>query len=137
MRSTARWVAERNARQSVLQREKWTRVKAMRRNAAAKVKGPKDGRTADNGAGHQQNCDWGVPMNRRWIFETESGTFSIEQRDNRFHPIYDDESLGSYDSPQAALDDLVGGHTYGLSNGLDSSEVGLPDDLSEWTLIRI
>ena len=37
---------------------------------------------------------------------------------------------------EMALDDLVGGHTFMPSSGIDTSEVGLPDELSEWTFVR-
>lgn len=50
--------------------------------------------------------------------------------------MYEDESLGSYHSPEATLDDLVGGHTFFPSNGVDPSECGLPDVLADWTFVR-
>lgn len=40
--------------------------------------------------------------------------------------------MGTYASPQHALDDLAGGHTDWPSCG-DPSELGLPDDIGEWS----
>ena len=72
-----------------------------------------------------------------WTFKTPWGVFGIVQKDGRFHAMFGSEHLGAYATPRQALDDLVNGHTLSLSNGLDSSEAGLPDDLSEWTYLRI
>jgi hypothetical protein len=75
-------------------------------------------------------------MRGYWQFETQRGTFRIVPRSGRFHPFYGDEDLGSYHSVEAALDDLVGGHTFFPSNGIDPSTCGLPDEIAEWTFIR-
>ena len=76
-------------------------------------------------------------MRGYWYFETRWGIYSIQQTpDGRWHPVFDGESLGSYHHPAAALDDLVGGHTFTPSNRVDTSKVGLPDDLSEWVFMR-
>lgn len=61
--------------------------------------------------------------------------FAIVPQGDRFEAMFEDESLGSYHSAVAALDDLVGGHTFSPSNGLDTSEIGLPDELAEWTFV--
>jgi len=71
-----------------------------------------------------------------WFYETQWGTFAIVPKTNRFVAMFEDEELGSYHSPQPALDDLLGGHTSSLPKGLDSSQMGLPDDLSDWTEAR-
>jgi hypothetical protein len=68
----------------------------------------------------------------RYLWQSRAGLFVIEQRAGRWHPVFDGESLGSYATPQQALDDLRGGHTFSLSGGIDSSRLGLPEDLSEW-----
>ena len=71
-------------------------------------------------------------MGARWHYSTKWGTFWIIQKEGRFDVILSDESLGSYASPDLALCDLLGGHTYSPSNGLDTSNAGLPEDLTEW-----
>lgn len=75
-------------------------------------------------------------MNGYWMFKTRWESFAIVPRAGRFEVVFDDEGLGSYHSAIAALDDLVGGHTYWPSNGLDPSTAGLPDELSEWAFVR-
>lgn len=76
-------------------------------------------------------------MRGYWQYKTRFGTFRIVPRGDRIHPMYEDEDLGSYYSVVSALDDLVGGHTFSPSNGVDSSECELPDDISEWTFVRL
>lgn len=71
-------------------------------------------------------------MGIAYIRKTRYGTFAIVGQHGGWHAMYGDENLGTYESPEAALDDLVGGHTFFPSNGLDPSEAGLPDELSEW-----
>jgi hypothetical protein len=71
-----------------------------------------------------------------WKYRTRVGTFFVRQSHGRWHALFEDESLGSYQTPAHALDDLVGGHTFWPSNGVDPSTVGLPTDLSEWEIVR-
>lgn len=71
-------------------------------------------------------------------YQTKIGTFYIcQSSDRRFHPVFNDESLGSYDSPEDAIDDLVGGHTYSVlhpknNRTIDTAELDIPDDIFEW-----
>lgn len=67
-----------------------------------------------------------------FVYRTRFGTFAIVPHGGRWLATFEGESLGSYHRAQAALDDLVGGHTFTPSGGVDTSEAGLPDDLSEW-----
>lgn len=71
-----------------------------------------------------------------YVYNSRFGTFTIMQKNNRWHIVFDGENLGSYATPEQALDDLVGGHTYWPSNGIDPSECGLPDELSAWSKSR-
>lgn len=75
-------------------------------------------------------------MNGYWRYKTKWGMFAIVPQGDRFEAMFEDKSLGPYHSAVAALDDLVGGHTFSPSDGLDTSEVGLPDELAEWTFVR-
>lgn len=63
----------------------------------------------------------------RIIWRAPSGKWRIE---------IGDEDLGGYDAPQPALDDLVGGHTFSHSRCVDTSTLGLPDELGDWEFIR-
>jgi hypothetical protein len=69
-------------------------------------------------------------------YESRVGTFSIKLIDSRWHALFEDEDVGSYAEPWQALDDLVGGHTFSASCG-DTSKVGLPANLSEWTPVHM
>lgn len=72
-----------------------------------------------------------------YAHKTRLGMFYIGQSPGgRFHPIFDDENLGSYFSPQQAVDDLAGGHTFSPFGGFDTSTLGIPDDVSEWIRIK-
>jgi len=69
---------------------------------------------------------------------THVGTFYIGQSpDGRFHPIFDEDSLGSYAKAWQAIDDLANNATFSAlhpSTGklLDTSALGIPEDPSEW-----
>jgi hypothetical protein len=67
-----------------------------------------------------------------WKHPTKVGTFAIRKMQGRWHALFEDESLGSYATPQKAADDLAGGHTFLPSSGVDPSRLGLTDDLAEW-----
>jgi len=68
-----------------------------------------------------------------WIFETSAGLFSIRHlRDGYFHVFFNDEDLGSYETPELAADDVSGGHTSSISSGIDTAELGISDNLSDW-----
>lgn len=72
----------------------------------------------------------------RW--RTRAGTFYLGQsRDGRFHPIYNDESLGSYAHPWQATEDLAMNATFSVLHKdsgelLDTSALGIPEQHSEW-----
>jgi hypothetical protein len=71
-------------------------------------------------------------MKLLYVFNTRIGPFYIGERDGRFHPIYHDESLGSYAQAWQAAEDLAGGHTFSLSSAIDTARLGIPADLGEW-----
>ena len=70
--------------------------------------------------------------------KTKVGTFYIAQSaDGRFHPVFDDEDLGSYLSIVHAVDGFVHDATFSVlhpatSERLDTSELGLPEEPEEW-----
>lgn len=77
-------------------------------------------------------------MNRHGYYRfctARHGDFTIEPRGGKWHPMHDGELLGAYHSPASALLDLVGGHTFSPSDGVDPSEVGLPDELAQWEFV--
>ena len=67
-----------------------------------------------------------------YYHSTAAGTFQIVERSGRWHILFKDESLGSYATPRKAVDDLAGGHTFSSGKGIDTSKLGIPDDIGEW-----
>ena len=65
------------------------------------------------------------------------GTFLIRIEHGRWAIWCNDERLSPavYGNPQAALDDLVGGHT-DWPGTVDPSTLSLPDDIGDWFHIR-
>jgi len=68
---------------------------------------------------------------RGWAIVVTGREFAILRHGDRWIVFAEDENLGSYHSPQAALDDLAGGHVP-FPSGIDTSSLPIPDDLSEW-----
>lgn len=75
-------------------------------------------------------------MKGYWKHPSRIGEARIIQRHGRWHAEIAKESLGSYDEPQKALDDLSGGYTFSHSECTDTSTLGLPDELSDWEFVR-
>jgi hypothetical protein len=71
-------------------------------------------------------------MRKLYVYRTRVGPFYIAEHNGRFHPVFADESHGSYATPQKAAEDLAGGHTSTPAAGHDPSKLGIPNDLSEW-----
>ncbi len=64
---------------------------------------------------------------------TKLGTVFIAQTpDGRFHPLWQDESLGSYAHARQAIEDVAGGHTFTPSDGTDLGSLGISDDPADW-----
>ena len=78
-----------------------------------------------------------MTLKKLYCWRTRIGTFYVAQsNDGRFHPVYDDESLGSYATAQQAAEDLAGGHTFSISSGIDTADLGIPDEISDWNHVR-
>lgn len=67
-----------------------------------------------------------------WHFSTRKGIFYIVPKDGRFTVMFQDEPLGNYSTPQQAADDVAGGHTFTPSCGVDTSTLGISEDLGSW-----
>ena len=74
-------------------------------------------------------------MRKLYLYETSAGAFYIAEHNGHFHPVFQEESLGSYATAQQAAEGLAGGHTFSLPGGIDPSELGVPEDLGEWVEI--
>lgn len=71
-------------------------------------------------------------MRRLFKYETRRGDFYLCQSDDgRFHPCFENEALGSYETIHQALEDLEGGYTFWPSVG-DPSAFNIPGDLEDW-----
>ena len=74
----------------------------------------------------------------QYFCDTPAGTFYIGQsEDGRFHPIYDDESYGSYAHAWQASEDLAHNATFSIHHAttgkvLDTSKLGIPEHTSAW-----
>jgi hypothetical protein len=74
-------------------------------------------------------------MRKLYVYQTSVGPFYIAEDKERFHPVFRDESLGSYATAQQAAKDLAGGHTFSIAGGIDPSELGISDQLEDWEKI--
>ena len=75
------------------------------------------------------------PMRKLYRYNTSAGPFYVSEHKGRFHPVFREESLGSYATAQQAVEDLAGGHTFSISGGIDPSSLGIPDQLEDWEKI--
>ena len=48
-------------------------------------------------------------MRKLYVYKTRVGPFYIAEHNGRFHPVFAEESLGSYVTAQQAVEDLGGG----------------------------
>jgi len=72
-------------------------------------------------------------MRRLYVCQTRLGPFYIVLHEGQYHAVYNgDEFLGAYSSPQHAVDDLAGGHTFSITGGTDTATLGIPEELEEW-----
>jgi hypothetical protein len=76
-------------------------------------------------------------MRKLYVYNTKAGPFFIAEHNGRFHPLFQDESLGSYKTAQQAVDDLTGGHTVAPPKGVKTELLAIPHDLTEWERLRL
>lgn len=73
-------------------------------------------------------------------YPTEVGIFDIGQDENRkYHPIFNEDSLGVYSSIQEAVDNLVNNSTLAVfhpetNEQIDTSKLGIPQDYTQWDM---
>jgi len=67
-----------------------------------------------------------------WQHKNRFGTWRILRDRKGWNAYWNDEHLGHYDRDDKALDDLVGGHTFPTSSGINSGDCGLPEELADW-----
>ena len=74
-------------------------------------------------------------MKRLYVFKSKAGPFYIcKGDDGRFHVVFREQSLGSYQAALAAADDI--GHKFTAPGGVNPVEIGVPRDLSQWERVK-
>ena len=72
-------------------------------------------------------------MEKLYAWHTRIGPFYIAESGGCFHVFYQDEELGNYPSPDSALGDVAGGHTFSIAGGIDTGTLRIPESLNEWS----
>jgi len=75
-------------------------------------------------------------MQSLYVWKTRVGPIYIAESKGRFHVIYQDESLGTYATPEQAADDVAGGHTFSIPGGIDTATLGISRYLNEWQRVK-
>jgi hypothetical protein len=76
-------------------------------------------------------------MQRLYRLRTPIGPFFITDRGERWHVVFDNESLGSYTTPMQAAYDVASGRIFSLPHGADTSMLGVPEDIAKWERVPI
>ena len=73
-------------------------------------------------------------MRTLYTFQTGKGVARIDQnpKNRLFHAIFNEESLGSYPSPEQAAEELSAGCTFVLVSGIEIETLGTPSELGSW-----
>jgi hypothetical protein len=71
------------------------------------------------------------PCKKLYVFHTPYGPFYIGEFKKRFYPIFRDEMLGSYSTPEDAAEDLAYGRSVVLCE-IDLVALRIPRDLAKW-----
>lgn len=79
-----------------------------------------------------------MPLIICYYFKTTKGMAEIayNRSTGRYHALFAKEDLGKYVNAAQAIDDLSGGYTFSHSSGVDTGDLGIPDDISEWTSVK-
>jgi hypothetical protein len=72
------------------------------------------------------------PRRREYYFRTKDGTFWILWRDGYWQPLFDNEPLGWYHTPEEAAENLANGHCWSSASGADPEALGVPEDIDDW-----
>lgn len=80
-----------------------------------------------------RNERWGG-MRTLYTFQTDKGVARIDQnpKNRLFYAIFNEQSLGSYTSPEQAAEELSAGCTFVLVSGIEIETLGIPSELGGW-----
>ncbi len=73
-------------------------------------------------------------------YPTDVGIFDIGQDENKkYHPIFNEDSLGVYASIQEAVDNLITNNVSKVidpetNENIDTSKLGIPQNYTEWDM---
>ena len=68
-----------------------------------------------------------------YYFKTQAGTFMIVPKHGQWHLIFQDDRLGSYATAEEAADALASGQAFSLRGRVDTSNLGIPRGIGEWS----
>lgn len=73
-------------------------------------------------------------MQTLYTFQTRKGLARIDQnpKNKLFYAVFNDESLGSYHSPEQAAEELSAGCTFIPVSGVEIGTLGIPSELGGW-----
>lgn len=71
-------------------------------------------------------------MSTCYTVDTLLGPFHILAIDRQWWTVYDGESLGRYDNPESAANELSGGRVPLLFDGSNPADLAIAADLNQW-----
>ncbi|HMJ88535.1 MAG TPA: hypothetical protein VK530_01900 [Candidatus Acidoferrum sp.] len=76
-------------------------------------------------------------MRKLYVHKTAVGAFYIAEEDGRFHPLFREESLGSYATSQQAVDNLIAGRVLNPVKGVDTTSLSIPTLVQAWARLFV
>jgi hypothetical protein len=71
-----------------------------------------------------------------WEYRIDGGAFRVVPSFGRYRATYEGRNLGSYPTPQMAVEELVSGRTLSPPVGIDITNCGIPTDLRDWDFLE-
>jgi hypothetical protein len=56
----------------------------------------------------------------------------LDEEAGRFHVVYENDPLGGYARPEQAAEAVAGGYMFLIPSGIDTSTLGIPEELNKW-----
>ena len=71
-----------------------------------------------------------------YLYKSNAGAFHIVEYGGLFHPIFQGYDLGAYVTARHAADDLARGRTFKVPGLPDTTNLGIPSQLSQWHKLK-
>jgi hypothetical protein len=72
-------------------------------------------------------------VRKLYVCRTQIGPIHIVLTgDGQFHTFYNGETLAAFSSPQQAVDDIAGGHTFSIASEMNPAIIRVPECLADW-----